>query len=73
MYKCRIAGDVWDAPQGVIGISFDDGPLPVSVFHLHFKHVTRVAFTRLATDRGPRTASSALFAAAPIVANTIKS
>ncbi|KAI9467095.1 carbohydrate esterase family 4 protein [Lactarius psammicola] len=29
-YKCRIAGDVWDAPQGVIGISFDDGPLPPS-------------------------------------------
>src|SRR6266702_1851719 len=27
---CRIAGQVWDAPQGVIGISFDDGPLPVS-------------------------------------------
>src|SRR6266404_1772037 len=33
-YKCRIAGDVWEAPPGVIGISFDDGPLPVSVFHL---------------------------------------
>ncbi|KAH9179608.1 carbohydrate esterase family 4 protein [Lactarius sanguifluus] len=29
-YKCRIAGDIWDAPQGVIGISFDDGPLPPS-------------------------------------------
>ncbi|KAH9179607.1 hypothetical protein EDB89DRAFT_2224651 [Lactarius sanguifluus] len=29
-YGCRIAGQVWDAPQGVIGISFDDGPLPPS-------------------------------------------
>jgi len=29
-YKCRISGDVWDAPPGVIGISFDDGPLPPS-------------------------------------------
>lgn len=29
-YKCKIASDVWDAPPGVIGISFDDGPLPQS-------------------------------------------
>ena len=29
-YKCRISTDVWDAPDGVVGISFDDGPLPVS-------------------------------------------
>lgn len=29
-YGCRNPGDVYDAPQGVIGISFDDGPLPVS-------------------------------------------
>ena len=29
-YKCRIPTDVWDAPDGVVGISFDDGPLPVS-------------------------------------------
>ncbi|KAJ7058660.1 carbohydrate esterase family 4 protein [Mycena amicta] len=27
-YGCRIKGDVWDAPDGHIGISFDDGPLP---------------------------------------------
>ena len=46
-YKCRIAGDVWDAPSGVIGISFDDGPLPVSVFHLRRHYVTRTAFARL--------------------------
>lgn len=44
-YKCRIAGDIWDAPQGVIGISFDDGPLPVSVlFTLHCP--TSAAFLR---------------------------
>ncbi|KAA1466513.1 glycoside hydrolase/deacetylase [Dentipellis sp. KUC8613] len=29
-YKCRIDGDVWDAPDGVFGASFDDGPLPSS-------------------------------------------
>jgi chitin deacetylase len=25
-YKCRAAGDMWDAPAGKIGIGFDDGP-----------------------------------------------
>jgi peptidoglycan/xylan/chitin deacetylase (PgdA/CDA1 family) len=25
-YKCRAAGDMWDAPTGKIGIGFDDGP-----------------------------------------------
>jgi len=29
-YGCRIAGQIWNAPQGVLGISFDDGPLPTS-------------------------------------------
>ncbi|KAI0053654.1 carbohydrate esterase family 4 protein, partial [Auriscalpium vulgare] len=29
-YKCRLPGDVWDAPAGTVGISFDDGPLPTS-------------------------------------------
>lgn len=24
-YKCRIDGDVWDAPQGTLGCGFDDG------------------------------------------------
>jgi chitin deacetylase len=28
-YGCRIPGDIWDAPDGVMGVSFDDGPLPV--------------------------------------------
>ncbi|KAI0029315.1 hypothetical protein K488DRAFT_27819, partial [Vararia minispora EC-137] len=27
---CRIPGDIWDAPDGEVGISFDDGPLPQS-------------------------------------------
>ena len=31
-HGCRNPGDVFDAPPGVIGISFDDGPLPVSHF-----------------------------------------
>ncbi|KAI0268178.1 hypothetical protein BC834DRAFT_868282 [Gloeopeniophorella convolvens] len=29
-YGCRIPGQVWDAPAGVLGVSFDDGPLPPS-------------------------------------------
>jgi chitin deacetylase len=29
-YGCRYSGDIYDAPQGVIGIGFDDGPLPVN-------------------------------------------
>ena len=29
-YKCRNQEDLWDAPDGVFGSSFDDGPLPVS-------------------------------------------
>ncbi|KAF8272073.1 hypothetical protein EI94DRAFT_1865105, partial [Lactarius quietus] len=29
-YGCRIPGQIWDAPNGTIGISFDDGPLPPS-------------------------------------------
>lgn len=28
---CRIPGDIWDAPDGVMGIGFDDGPTPVSI------------------------------------------
>ncbi|KAJ7047372.1 hypothetical protein C8F04DRAFT_1058591 [Mycena alexandri] len=29
-YKCRNPGDIWDAPDGMVGISFDDGPQPAS-------------------------------------------
>jgi chitin deacetylase len=28
--QCRIDGQIWDAPDGHVGISFDDGPLPPS-------------------------------------------
>ncbi|KAJ6630408.1 hypothetical protein B0H10DRAFT_1774810 [Mycena sp. CBHHK59/15] len=28
--QCRIPGDIWDAPDGHIGISFDDGPQPAT-------------------------------------------
>lgn len=28
-YQCRAPGDIWDAPDGVFGTAFDDGPLPV--------------------------------------------
>jgi chitin deacetylase len=24
-YQCRAPGDIWDAPDGMLGISFDDG------------------------------------------------
>lgn len=27
---CRVAGDLWDAPNGVLALSFDDGPTTVS-------------------------------------------
>ncbi|KAI0322459.1 glycoside hydrolase/deacetylase, partial [Amylostereum chailletii] len=29
-WKCRLAEDLWDAPDGQVGVSFDDGPLPSS-------------------------------------------
>ncbi|KIJ20540.1 carbohydrate esterase family 4 protein [Paxillus involutus ATCC 200175] len=29
-YKCVTPGDVWDAPNGIVALSFDDGPLPPS-------------------------------------------
>ncbi|KZV74255.1 carbohydrate esterase family 4 protein [Peniophora sp. CONT] len=29
-YGCRLDSQVWDAPDGVLGVSFDDGPLPES-------------------------------------------
>ncbi|KAF9221968.1 glycoside hydrolase/deacetylase [Gyrodon lividus] len=29
-YKCAAPGDIWDAPNGTIALSFDDGPLPPS-------------------------------------------
>ncbi|PCH41197.1 carbohydrate esterase family 4 protein, partial [Wolfiporia cocos MD-104 SS10] len=29
-YKCQIDDDIWDAPDGVVGAGFDDGPLPTS-------------------------------------------
>lgn len=28
-HQCRAPTDIWDAPDGVVGVSFDDGPLPV--------------------------------------------
>ncbi|KAG8906059.1 hypothetical protein FRB99_007716 [Tulasnella sp. 403] len=27
---CRAEGDIWDAPDGILGVSFDDGPTPAS-------------------------------------------
>ncbi|KAG6897443.1 hypothetical protein C0992_001443 [Termitomyces sp. T32_za158] len=30
-YKCRIPGDIWDAPDNYFAVSFDDGPTPVRV------------------------------------------
>ena len=33
-YKCATPGDLWEAPAGVLGLSFDDGPLPVHFFLL---------------------------------------
>jgi hypothetical protein len=33
-YKCRMPDDIWDAPNGTIGIGFDDGPSLVFFFSL---------------------------------------
>ncbi|KIK68160.1 carbohydrate esterase family 4 protein [Collybiopsis luxurians FD-317 M1] len=35
-YKCRIPGDIWDAPDGFIGTGFDDGPTEASPALLDF-------------------------------------
>lgn len=35
--KCRGPGDIWDAPDGVLGTGFDDGPLPVSPHCIFFR------------------------------------
>ncbi|KAG6887692.1 hypothetical protein C0995_013434 [Termitomyces sp. Mi166 len=35
-YKCRIPGDIWDAPDNYFGVSFDDGPTPASPRLLQF-------------------------------------
>ncbi|KAI0031381.1 hypothetical protein K488DRAFT_71449 [Vararia minispora EC-137] len=37
-YQCRLPGQLWDAPDGVIGISFDDGPLSPSANLNAFLH-----------------------------------
>lgn len=37
-YGCKAPGDIWDAPDGVLGLSFDDGPIAVSA------HVTLTSF-----------------------------
>jgi chitin deacetylase len=31
-WKCRTDDVIWDAPDGQVGISFDDGPIPVRAF-----------------------------------------
>lgn len=36
-YKCRLDTDLWDAPDGQVGISFDDGPIPVRVLHNFYR------------------------------------
>lgn len=34
-YQCRnLEYDIWDAPNGTVGIGFDDGPLPVRSFRV---------------------------------------
>jgi chitin deacetylase len=41
--KCRIEGDHWDAPDGEIAISFDDGPTAVSGFFKILNVVLRLS------------------------------
>ncbi|KAI0254782.1 hypothetical protein BJV78DRAFT_1152073 [Lactifluus subvellereus] len=44
-YGCRIPGQVWDAPPGVLAVSFDDGPLPPSDDLLTFLKQNQVKAT----------------------------
>ncbi|OCH94080.1 carbohydrate esterase family 4 protein [Obba rivulosa] len=44
-YQCRTPGDIWDAPDGVFGASFDDGPLPTSPKLYTFLHDNKVHAT----------------------------
>ncbi|KAJ6630349.1 hypothetical protein B0H10DRAFT_983683 [Mycena sp. CBHHK59/15] len=44
-YQCRIPGDIWDAPDGHLGISFDDGPQPASDALLSFLKSNNQAVT----------------------------
>ncbi|KAJ7255842.1 hypothetical protein B0H12DRAFT_1287345 [Mycena haematopus] len=31
-YGCRVPGDIWDGPDGTLGLSFDDGPADILTF-----------------------------------------
>lgn len=42
---CQIPGDIWDAPTGVVGIGFDDGPTPYSDKLLDFLASNKQAAT----------------------------
>ncbi|KAJ7119949.1 chitin deacetylase [Mycena crocata] len=44
-YKCKIPGDIWDATEGQLGISFDDGPLPPTTELLAFLQTKNQAVT----------------------------
>jgi peptidoglycan/xylan/chitin deacetylase (PgdA/CDA1 family) len=35
-YKCRQPEDIWEAPEGVFGVAFDDGPQPSTGKLIHF-------------------------------------
>ena len=45
-YGCRIAGQIWDAPNGTLAIGFDDGPLPVSSALLNNMPVIQAVIVR---------------------------
>lgn len=38
-YECRIKGTIWDAPAGVLGVGFDDGPQPVCLTFLFLSSI----------------------------------
>lgn len=56
---CRIPEDIWDAPDGMIGIGFDDGPTPVSSYRWASKERGGAMYMRIrrnpSTDNAPRT------------------
>lgn len=44
-YKCRIDGQIWDAPDGTVGISFDDGPVDGSAMLYQFMQENQIKGT----------------------------
>lgn len=45
--ECRIPDNIWDAPDGIMGIGFDDGPTLVSSRHFPLSLLFLVVILRM--------------------------